>query len=101
MARRVNQIKDIFFALILVFHLDGVALDGDTALALQFHIVQHLVLELAFVDRLGKLQQAVGQRALTMVYMCDNAKISDMFHKAAKIQKMQDTTLSSLHRLLC
>ncbi len=42
MPRRINQIQRVFFAVVGVFHLYGVAFDGDAALTLEVHIVQHL-----------------------------------------------------------
>ena len=52
-------------------------LDGDAALALQVHRVQHLRLHLARRQRAGELQQTVGERALPMVDMGDDREISD------------------------
>ena len=78
MSRGVNQVQDIFLALIHILHLDGVALDGDAALALQVHVVQHL--SFRHLDGLGELQQTVGQRRLAVVDMCYDAEISYMVH---------------------
>ena len=60
MSRSVNKVQDVFLSLILVLHLDGMALDGDAAFLLQIHVVKHL----AFSDIYGMsvLQQAVSQR---------------------------------------
>ena len=54
------------------------ALDGDAALALQVHIVEHL--PFSNLNGLGALQQTVGQRRLTVVYMCDDAEVADVLH---------------------
>ena len=43
-SRRVDQIECVFLSILYIFHLYGVALDGDAALALQIHIVKHLSL---------------------------------------------------------
>ena len=56
----VNQVENVFLPFVQVFHLDGVALDGDAALTLQIHVVENLVLKVAVVNRLGVLQQTVG-----------------------------------------
>ena len=53
------------------------SLDGDAALALQVHGVQHLRLHLALGQRAGDLQQAVRQRGLAMIDVSDDAEISD------------------------
>jgi hypothetical protein len=47
-AGRVDQVEDVLPPIHgLVVHLDGVALDGDAALALQVHVVQRLFLHVA------------------------------------------------------
>ena len=78
MSRGINQIEYIFLAFVHVFHLDGVALDGNAALALQIHIVEHL--PFGHLNRIGKFQQAVGQGRFPMVDMGNDAKVSYMFH---------------------
>ena len=60
MARGVNKIEHIMLATKVIVHLYGMTLDGDTALTLQVHIVEHLILR--HVDSLGELQQTVCQR---------------------------------------
>ncbi len=52
----VNQVQTVFFAVEGIVHLDRVALDGDTALSFQIHIVQELLLLLANGHRLGGVQ---------------------------------------------
>ena len=59
-SRSVYQVECIFLAVLGgVVHLYGVALDGDAALTLQIHVVQHLALRNLY--RMGTFQQAVGQ----------------------------------------
>ena len=60
-----------------IHHADRVRLDGDAALALEIHRIQHLGLHLARRQRAGELQQTVGEGALPMVNMGDNREISD------------------------
>ena len=86
--RRVNKVENVLLALVVVLHLDGVALDGNAALAFQVHVVEHLILEIAVAHGLGILQQTVGQRALAVINMRNNTEISNIFHKAAKIRKI-------------
>ena len=78
MSRRINQIQNIFFASILVFHLDGVTLNGNAALAFQIHIIKNLVL--GNRDRLGKLEQTVSQSGLTVIDMRNDTKVADILH---------------------
>ena len=77
-AGSVDQVELIGLAILRgVHHADGVGLDGDAALALQVHGVEHLRLHLARGQRAGQLQQAVGQRGLAMIDMGDDREITD------------------------
>jgi hypothetical protein len=40
----------------------------------------------------GKFKEAVGKRTLSMVDMCNNAKVPDILHTAAKIALCADIT---------
>ena len=73
-SRRVNQVQDIVAPL----HLDCVALDGDAALLLQIHVVEHL--PLGDLDGFRVLQQSVGQGRFAVVDMRYDAEISDVIH---------------------
>ena len=88
-ARRVYQVEQIFLSLHRIFHLDGVALDGDAALTLQIHVVQHLTLR--DLDGLGALQQTVGQGALAVIDMGYDAKIPYMVHSCIVISKCKSS----------
>ena len=65
------------------------ALDGDASFAFNIHIVKHLVLELAFGKCSGSFEQPVRQGTLTMVDMCYDTKVSDVFHCRKGIKKEQ------------
>ncbi len=58
---------------------DGLRLDGDSALALDVHIVEHLLVaaHLAVGEAAGRLDQAVGQRAFPMINVGNYRKIAD------------------------
>ncbi len=78
MAGRVDQVELVGLAVLRrIHHAHGVRLDGDAALALQVHRIQHLRLHLARRQRAGQLQQTVGKRALPMIDMGDDREISD------------------------
>ena len=62
------------------------ALDGDAALAFQIHVIEHLCLHVFTLDRLGKFEQTVGQRTLTVVDVCDDAEVSYFVHKICRVQ---------------
>ncbi len=79
--RGVDQIEDVFLTVFaLVGHLNGVALDGDAPLSLQIHVIQGLLLQLTVGNRPGRLEQTVGQGALSVVDVCDDAKVADVLH---------------------
>jgi hypothetical protein len=56
-----------------------VRLDGDAALALQIHVVEHLRFHLAPGDSAGEFEQAVGQGGFAVVDVRDDREISDAF----------------------
>ena len=76
-------------------HLDSVGLDGDTALFLEVHIIEHLVLHLLHVHRLRYLQHAVSEGRFAVVDVSNDAKIAYILHflctifskKRAKLHK--------------
>ena len=76
----INQIEYVVLTIKLVVHLDGMALNGDPALALEIHIIEYLLLKVLPRDGLCRLQQAVSQGTLPMVDMGYNAKVTYMLH---------------------
>ena len=77
-ARRVDQVELVVLAVRGgVGHPDGVELDGDAALALQVHRVEHLLAHLALLERAGRLDQPVGQGGLAVVDVGDDAEVAD------------------------
>lgn len=84
MPRSVYQVERIAF----VLHLDSVAFDSDTALFLQVHIVQNLVLHIAFVHRTGYLEHTIRQRTFAVIDVCNDAKISYLIHYSILSKKI-------------
>ena len=79
MAGRVDQVEDVVLAIVgLVVEAHGLRLDGDAALALDVHVVEHLLLHVAQLEAAGRLDQAVGQRRLAVVDMGDDCEIADV-----------------------
>ncbi len=79
-AGRVDEIQLMTF----VLHAHRLQFDGDTALALQIHHVERLLLHLTFLKRSGHFDHPVRQRRLSMIDMRDDAKVSD-WHWGAQI----------------
>jgi hypothetical protein len=79
MAGRVDEVEDVGLAVLrLVGQPDGLRLDGDAALALDFHRVEHLLLHLAQLQPARALDQPVGQGRLAVVDMRDDGEIADV-----------------------
>ena len=87
MARSVNQIQDIFLAILLILHLDSVTFNCNTSLALQIHIVKHLTF--SHLNGFCALQQSIGKCRLTVINMCYYTEISDILHERIRVFTMQ------------
>ena len=61
----------------LIIQPHGVRFDGDAALALQVHGVEHLRHHFALGERAGDFQQTVRQRRFAVIDMRDDGEISD------------------------
>src|SRR5690606_21597437 len=61
----------------LIGEADGLGLDGDAALALDIHVIKHLLAHLALGQPTGRLDQPVGERGLPMIDVSDNGKIAN------------------------
>ena len=63
MARSVNQIEHIALSVgMSIEHPDGSGLNGNTALTLNIHRIEELLLHIAGVDGVGVLHKPVGKR---------------------------------------
>ena len=59
-------------------HAHRLRLDRDPALALELHRVEQLLLHVAVGDRIGELQDAIGQGRLPMVDVGDDREVADV-----------------------
>ena len=80
MPRSIDKVKDIFFALVFIVHLDSVGFYGNSSLLFQIHIIKSLRLQLPLCHCISILQKSVCQGRFTVVNMCNDAKISYIFH---------------------
>jgi hypothetical protein len=79
MARRVHQVEDVVLAILrAIIQPDGLRLDGDAALALDIHGIEHLFLHLAVLQPPGFLDQPVGQGRFAMVDMRNDGEVADV-----------------------
>src|SRR5699024_10651418 len=60
-----------------VVELYRTGLDGDAALTLQVHVVQQLALHVPLGHGVALLNQPVGKGGLSVVYVCNDGKVSD------------------------
>ena len=103
MAGSVDEVELVGLAVVrFVHHADGVGLDGDAALALEVHGVEHLRLHLACGERAGQLQQSVRKRGLAMIDMRDNREIADelVVHEKKREAKEPASEVSEAKKLL-
>ena len=73
----VDQVQLVGLAVERVVDRHGAGLDRDPALALQVHVVEQLLAELALGDRPRLEQELVGQRALAVVDVGDDREVAD------------------------
>ncbi len=79
MAGRVHEVELIGLAVPgLVGEAHGLRLDGDAALALDIHAVEHLLAHLAHLEPAAGLDQPVGKRRFAVIDMRDDREIADM-----------------------
>ena len=77
-AGRVDKVELIGFAIFGgVIQRDAVRLDGNTALTLKIHRIQHLSFHLTFAQGTTQLNKAVSQCRLAVVDMGDDGKVAN------------------------
>ena len=74
----VDQIENIGLPVLgRIVETHGLGLDGNAPLALELHIVEHLLLHLTIGQPARILDQAVGQGGFTVVDMGHDGEIAD------------------------
>jgi hypothetical protein len=75
----VDQVQHIVLAVLgPVLQADGLGLDGDAALALDVHRVEHLLLHVARGEAAGQLDQPVGQGGFAVVDVGHDGEVADL-----------------------
>ena len=59
----------------------GLRLDGDAALTLDVHRVEHLCFHLSIGQAATTLNDAIGQRALAMIDVGNDGEVADVIHR--------------------
>jgi hypothetical protein len=81
--RGVDQVELIDLTIAgLVFEGRRLGLDGDAALALDVHRIEHLRFHFAVGETTTALDQAVRERALAVVDVGNDGKVADVIHRA-------------------
>ncbi len=76
-AGRVDQVELIPVAVVgFVIEADGVGFDGDTALALEVHRVEHLGHHFALRESAGDFEKTIGQGAFAVVDVRNDGEIA-------------------------
>ena len=76
-AGRVDQVEAVGQAVARrVLEANGPGLDRDPLLALEVHRIEDLAHHLAPLDRVGQLEQAVGQRRLAVIDVGDDREVA-------------------------
>ena len=101
MSGRVDQVENILLAVGCAIHRAGrLALDCDTALPLELHRVQNLILHLPLGEQARLLDDAIGERGFSVVNVGNDTKVSDMLsvvsRHASSIKTVSRLRLSCL-----
>ncbi len=79
MAGSVDQVQLVALPVFgVVKKRDALRLDGDAALALEGHVVQHLRLHFTVGQAAADLDEPVGQRGLAVIDVRDDRKVADV-----------------------
>jgi len=77
-ARRIDEVEQVALAAGRhVFQRRGLRLDGDAALALERHRIEHLLGHLALRKAAAALNDPIGERRLAVVDVSDDGKVAD------------------------
>ena len=79
-AGRVDEVEHVILAVArAIIEPHRLRLDGDAALALDIHRIEHLLDHFARFEPAGELDQPVGERRFAVVDMGDDGEIADIF----------------------
>jgi hypothetical protein len=81
----IDQVQYVLLTIERVIHLNCMALDGDPAFALKVHIIERLLLNISIADSASCLQQTISKGAFPVIDVRNDAEISDVLHKSAKL----------------
>ena len=77
--RRVDEVELVGVPIVgIIGHADGIALDGNAALALDVHAVEHLRLKVTLLDGVGQLENSIADGGLAVVDVRNDGEVADM-----------------------
>ena len=74
---RIDEVQLEVLPVVVVVHRDGRSLDRNSTLSFEIHGIEQLIASLTLADRLGRLEQAVGQGAFPMVDVGNDGEVAD------------------------
>ena len=79
MPRRINKVQLVLMTIIrVIVKRDALGFDGNTALTLNIHGVQHLGGHVTLFQTTADLNKSISQRRLAMINMGNDRKISNV-----------------------
>ncbi len=82
MPRRVDEVQLVALTVLrVVVERDALRLDGDAALALERHGIEHLTLHLTRIEPTTELDQPIGERGLAVIDVGDDRKVANILHR--------------------
>ena len=86
MPRRIDEVEVVDLPIAsLIDECSGLRLDRDSTLALDVHRVENLRFHLAVGEPTATLNQTIGERALAMIDVRNDRKISDVIHACCDV----------------
>ena len=80
-SRGIDEVQQVHGTILrAIVHSDRMRLDGDSALPLKVHIIEHLLPELTLIHGLRLFDQPVRQRRFPVIDMGDDAEIANSGH---------------------
>jgi hypothetical protein len=97
-AGSIDEIEFVFLPLVGIAHGHRTGFDCDPSLAFQSEVVQQLVLHLPLLNRSGKFKKPVGEGALAVVDVGNDAKVANVFaiqfsHRSRSVCKWYESSL--------
>ena len=79
MTGSIDEVENILLAVFRgIIKANGARLDSDSSFTLNIHIIEELFFHITLRNGGSKLEDSVGKSRFAVIYMSNNAKISDI-----------------------